>query len=62
MYLLKWRIKLDNSSENNKKVLEMLEKINNDITDEVITNASAEDLAGYFEMITRTNSKVKNLD
>ena len=50
------------NTENNEKILEMLKKINECITDETIENASPNELAQYYGMITKTMAKVKNLD
>lgn len=47
--------------ENNKKILEMLNAIDENLTDEVIEKASADELAEYFEMITKIRAKVKNI-
>lgn len=45
----------------NKKIIEMLDTINESLTEEVIENASPEELAKYFEMITKIRAKIKNL-
>lgn len=47
--------------EEKDKILEMLNTINDSLTDDVIENASPEELAEYFEMITKIRAKVKNL-
>lgn len=49
------------NKEQNEKIIEMLNAINDNLTDEVIEKASPEELAEYFEMITKIRAKVKNL-
>jgi len=47
--------------EKNQKIIEMLDAINESLTDEVIEKASPEELAEYFEMITKIRAKIANL-
>ena len=46
--------------EKNNKIIEMLDKINESLTDDVINSASPEELAEYFEMITKIRAKIKS--
>lgn len=47
--------------EKNEKIIEMLNAINENLTEDIIEKASPEELAEYFEMITKIRAKVKNL-
>lgn len=45
----------------NKKIIEMLDAINSSLTDDVIEKATPEELAEYYEMITKIRAKIANL-
>lgn len=47
--------------EEKSKILEMLNNLDENLTDDVIEKASTEELAQYYEMITKIRAKVKNL-
>ena len=47
--------------EKNEKIIKMLDTINESLTEEVIENASPEELAEYYEMITKIRAKIINL-
>lgn len=47
--------------EQNAKILEILTALDEKLTDDVIENASTEELVQYYEMITKIRAKVKNI-
>ena len=50
-----------NGLEKKSKILEILNILDEKLTDDVIEKSSTEELAQYYEMITKIRAKVKNL-
>lgn len=49
------------SLEEKSKILEILNSLDEKLTDDVIEKSSTEELVQYYEMITKIRAKVKNL-